>query len=451
MVRSRHRPLWFVAAALVVALPLALVVFTKAQAGGAKMPEIRFHKLGASTVVTAEVRKLRPADADAAAAQPAQPRGSGYFCPFANQQRNSRSPHSLPLGKWSIRWRVDCATEVQPAFVLTEGSWIYVHGKEWRVYAGDGKALFSGISGGGPVVLDTAAELIYRMAGGGEFAATRLEDGKSLFQYLPNGGDKFSRTMIVRRGGRYIMGANERQLSPYEHMPARESILEILDVAEPVETTDLGTLTTGTANGVLQFPSTRMNFATVDDTILASAPDWLYVIDFELTITRAIETGLEVEMMSLDEAGRIYLLSKADDRYSVHLLTQEGHQIYGSALPPQTPEPTAPPIVSYDHRVFLLTANQIIALGADGKIDWTRSTTSPIAGAIVTPDGHLVVAEGDAVTSWDKKGERELLFATGGDRLLAPPVLNGDGEILVISKAHLYCLSVRAEEPVRDR
>ena len=451
MVRLRYLPLWFVAAALVVALPLALVVFTPAQAGGAKMPEIRFHKLGTSSVVTAETRKLQPADMAAAAIQPAQPSGSGYFCPYANLERNSRSPHSLPLGKWSIRWRVDCAPEVQPAFVLQQGSSIYVHGKEWRIYAGDGKALFSGITGGSPVVLDIDAGLVYRMASGGELAATRLADGKSLFQHLPTRGDKFSRTMIVRRGGRYIMGGNERQLSPYVHMPASESLLEILDVAEPVETTELGTLMTGTVNGVLQFPSTRMSFASIEDTIIASAPDWLYVIDFELTIVRAIETGLDVEMMSLDETGRIYLLAKADDRYSVHLLTQEGDQIYGSVLPPQTPEPEAPPIVAYDHSVFLLTANQIISLGTDGKIDWTRSTTGPIAGAIVTPDGHLVVTEGDSVTSWDKKGERELLFATGGDRLLAPPVLNGDGEILVVSSAHLYCLSVRAEDPVRDR
>ncbi len=451
MIRTGRRSVLILAAGFVVALPLALVALNQTQAGGRKMQEIHFHHLGESTVVTAEVRKLQPTDAAAAGIPAARAAGSGYICPFANLQLNSRSPYSLPRGKWGLRWRVNSAPEVQPAFVLQEGSHIYVHGMEWRIYTRDGKATFSGISGGAPVVLDADAGLVYRMAGGGEFAATRLVDGKSLFQFLPTRGDSFSRTMIVRRGRRYMLGSNERQLSPYVHQPATDSLLECLDVREPVETTQLGTLTSGTMKGVLQFPSPRILFATVGDTIVAAAPGWVYVIDGSLTIQRALDTGLDPVMMSLDEAGRIYLLVKADERTSVHLLTQDGMRIYSSALPPETPEIKSPPIVAYDHGVFLLTENQIIALGADGKINWTRTTNGPLAGAVATPDGHLVVTEGDSITSWDLKGERKLLFATGGDRLLTPPVLTADGELLVASSAHLYCLAVTTEKPARER
>jgi len=441
-------------ALFLAACPAKNLVPARPSAAGAKtvkvpktvaLPEIYFHKLGDSALVSAPIRTIEPAGVSLAPTAPATAEGSGYVCPFANQQRNSRAPYALQRGKWRVQWRVELEPQVRPAFVLQQGAHIYVHGREWRIFDPAGKKLFLGITGGPPAVLDSAKGLVYRIGGGGDFLPTSLEDGKRIFDYLPSRGGIFSRTMIVRRGDRFIIGGNERQLDPTGRHRASDSELEILDAPEPHQTTELGTLTSGMVNGVLQFRSSRVRFATVGDTIVAAAPGFVYLIDWDLKIRIAIATDLDAELMSLDEAGRIYLMTKADKGTSLHLLTPKGERIFSRDLSLRISEVRSPPIVAYDHTVFVLAESKIVALGASVEINWTRNTRGPCTGAIVTPEGHLIVAEDDSIVSWDAEGNRELLFSTGGDRLVAPPVLTAEGKLLAISNAHLYCLLVTSE------
>ena len=447
----RRRSVPIVAILIVVALPLALAACNRTQAGGRKMLEILYFKYGESSPVVPEAVKLVPGDPASADIPEGKPEGSGYFRPFANHRLNSRSPYPLPRGDLKAGWRADSAPEVKPAFVLEQAGVIYVHGAEWRVFDLSGTELFRGITGGPAVVLDANERLVYRFVGGGEFAPTRLQDGKPLFLHLPTRGDTFSRNTVLRHGDRYLLGGNERQLSPYVEMPATDSLLEILDAPDPIETTALGTLTSGMVEGALEFRSPRVIFAANGGEITAAAPGFLFSIDWDLRIGRAIETGLDPELMSLDEAGRCYLYEWSEKRASLHLVTPDAKHIYACELPPGTPRVVVPPIVAYDHRVFLLAGDRIIAVGADGRVEWTRTAAGPIGGAVVTPDGLLLVAEGNSISTWDAKGDRKVVFSSPGERFLAPPVITAGGGLLAITSTALYCLKVADGEPDHGR
>jgi hypothetical protein len=164
-------------------------------------------------------------------------------------------------------------------------------------------------------------------------------------------------------------------------------------------------------------------------------------MDWDLTIRHGLEAGFDPVTMSLDEAGRIYLVVKIDGRNVLWLVTPEGGLLYAFEFQPGSPPPDYPPIIAYDHSVYLVSGAQILALGPDGKLNWTRAANSTVKGGFVTPDQLLVVTEGDSITSWNAQGRRTVLFSTGGDMLQTPPVLAPAGELLAASETRLYCLS----------
>jgi hypothetical protein len=403
------------------------------------MEEIRVYRAGRATVLTPESGPIR----DGAAARPvlpARPSEPGYICPYGNQQQNSRVPFALPSGSWEVQWRAEWEPAVRPVFVFQEDDRILVRGEEWRLLDANGRVVFSGAGGGGSVVLDSPHGLFYRMTSNGDLSAVRLSDGKPRFQHQPSRGDVFTRPLIARRGDRILIGGNERMLDPTGIKLPAESTLEILDVPEPVETSGLGTLTSGTVAGMLQLPSPKVQFAAGADTIVAAAPGRIWIVDWDLNIRKTLEGDFNPLALTLDEAGRLYIVTRKNDRLALWLLTPEGDRLFAFELPSGTPDLTVPPVVGYDHRVYLIAGRQILAVGADGRLEWTKPATAAVGGAVVTASGELLLTEGDSIASWDAQGQRTVLFSSGGDAFKTPPILTVNGRLLAASATRLYNL-----------
>jgi hypothetical protein len=211
-----------------------------------------------------------------------RPSEPGYICPYGNQQQNSRVPYALPSGSWEVQWRAEWEPAVQPVFVFQQDDRILVRGAEWRLFDANGRVVFSGAGGGGSVALDAPHGLFYRMTSAGDLAAVRLSDGKPRFLHQPSRGDVFTRPLIARRGDRILIAGNERMLDPARRKLPKESTLEIVDVPEPIQTSGLGTLTSGTVSGMLQLPSPKVQFAAGADAVVAAAPGHIWIVDWDL-------------------------------------------------------------------------------------------------------------------------------------------------------------------------
>jgi hypothetical protein len=292
-------------------------------------------------------------------------------------------------------------------------------------------------------VLDPAKGLLYRINHNGELAADGLADGKTVFLYLPSRGDVFSRTLIDRRGDRILIGGTERQLAPLDRGPQarNETLLEILDVPDPIQTTGLKSLKSGTVSGMLQLPTADAMFGVSGDTIVAATPGHILVLDWDLGVRLVLDSQFPPVLMSLDEAARIYLVVRLEKTWGFRLVNTSGESLYMFEAPPGMAEPTIPPIVAYDHSAYLICGQQILAFGPDGKLNWNRAAVKTIAGAFVAPDGRLVATEGDSIVAWTPLGERIVLFAAGGVQFRTPPILASSGELLAASASGLYCVS----------
>jgi outer membrane protein assembly factor BamB len=105
-----------------------------------------------------------------------------------------------------------------------------------------------------------------------------------------------------------------------------------------------------------------------------------------------------------------------------------------------------PPIIGYDHRVYILGDGLIQAIGPDGKLVWEQRTSQRPAGAAITLDGQLLVTEGNTVFAYSRRGEPTRLYSAGRQELTTAPVLTRKRGLLVASGREFYCLEAKPVE-----
>jgi hypothetical protein len=365
---------------------------------------------------------------------------AGYPCPYSNSLRNSRVPLPLPTGSWTVRWCADWDPYHPPVFVLQQEDRALVHAVPWRLFDSEGKLLATGEPKGNAVLLDSVHGFFYTLLSSGYLAGSRLTDGQQAFLYLPSYGDSISRTLLARRADRILMTGYQLERDPDGGHKPNRSIIEGLDLPGSVRTDSLGLLTSGVSIGRLEISSSHLVSAMDDRRIVVALPDRVYVVDWDLKVQRALAGSFTPLLLSLDEDGRMYAIVESDKRVQLWLLTENGERAYNLVLPAGTEKITTPPVVTYDHTVYLLTAQQILSVAPDGKLNWMKTAQGSIAGAIVTADGQLVVSEGSSIVAWNAQGQRRDLCTFPGEQLMTPPVLTQAGELLVAARSRLFCL-----------
>ena len=424
-----------------VILPLSIAGTCRRQSGVKKVPQIRLVQGFEATDLTPPTREIRPAAA-ARALPPAAPSGvAGYPMAYGNESRNSRASQPLPAGDWRVRWRVSVKAEPGPVLVLQQGNRILVRAVDWQLLEPGGGVLAAGPAAGGPIVLDAAHDLFYRFLPSAYLAAARLSDGHQAFLLSPAYGDSFSRVFMARHGDRLLMAAVERPLDPHGGRQPSRSLFEAVDLREPFETTGLGLLKSVSSPGELRIGSVGLVAAATANSIVAAVPDCIFLAGWDMIVRLALTGTFDPVRMSLDEAGRIYLVVRSGQRFALWLVDPDGERLYAVDLPESVPEPSGPPIVAPDHTAYLIAGSQVIAVAPDGKLNWLKAASGRVAGAIVTADDQLVLAEGDAITAWNRLGQRRVVHVIPGEQLNSPPVLASNGDLLVASQGSLFCLS----------
>jgi hypothetical protein len=377
---------------------------------------------------------------------PAKPAGGGdaYMRPFANEQLNSRVQQPLPAGSWAPRWQAELGYDLHPAFILLGGGRILVQGlRQWRLFDGEGKPVASGDVGPSDVFLDAEHSLFYLADRHGFVAARRLSDGTEAFVLSAYFGTAFQRTAVARRGQHLTIASVERPVDPHgEHEP-NLSVIEVQDLGDPLEVSETGHLRSAKRVTNLMRPTVLFLTALQNETLAIATRNWIYLADKDLEIRTALQGEFVPIALSLDESMRMYLVVESEEQRRLWAVTPNGEKMV-LPLPAEFQAAAVPPIVGYDHRIYMVSRGDAMAVSQEGKLVWQRPAGGAIGGAVVTADNQLLVAAGSEVAAFDAEGKRRVLWASGGEELKTPPVLNAKGELLVASDGHLFSLASKA-------
>jgi outer membrane protein assembly factor BamB len=122
------------------------------------------------------------------------------------------------------------------------------------------------------------------------------------------------------------------------------------------------------------------------------------------------------------------------------VLTADGKRTAAAALPVEIADAAAPPIVGYDHKVYLAGAGAVGAFDETGKPLWLKKTPGRVVGALVSTDDKLLVAAGSELATYDAAGNRSVVYSLSGASITTPPALGNDGRIYFASVDTLYCI-----------
>ena len=381
----------------------------------------------------------------------AEPGDSAVVRPYVNDRLNSRIGVSVPEGVWEVRWQADLAPGLEPAFVLRAGNRILVQGRDlWQLFDRMGESVAVQRVAGSDVVLDPVNKLLYHAMPNGTLGAYQWAEERPAFTLMLLFGAEFERVYFARRGPRMVVASVEQRVDPHAPEPTELALVEVQDLGDPPRASDMKILTSAQLLASVQRKTNVLHAAMNDDTLVVATPGLVEFFDIDLQPAAHFEGRFTPRALSLDEMGRVYLIVEAEDASgethpALWILSANAEIQVEVAIPahPAGVYAYSPPIVGYDHRVYVLLGNRVLALSPEGETLWTTATGEAIAGAVVTADGKLLVTAGGVLLSLDAGGERKGIFLVDGDRWTTPPVLTDRQRVLVASERHLYCLQLQ--------
>jgi hypothetical protein len=351
-----------------------------------------------------------------------------------NSSLNGRLPLGLSIPKnLRLEFRSDLPASNEPQTLLTgQDRLVAVGVSGWTLLEASGKVIVSGQSAGyAPTLDDQAGRLI---TGNGE--------GCLIFRRLSNGGEELTvepmerlhhqRSVVTAHGDHAVIVS--RKLDTDLHAAPLERIM--------VETIDMNYRGQGPVPTSAVMRKEALAFpAMFGARIVLAMADRIFFFEPDLKIQKLWVGNFRSLGMSLDESGNVYLLVGKGAAMNLWRLTPEARRAWDVPLPQAIIRPIQPPIVGYDHTVYLVSKDQILAIAQDGRVLWQKPGAGTIKGAFVTANDLLVTTEGSQIAAWNVAGQRKLLF-DASEPLTTPPVMT-EGHLYAASSRHLFSLSLK--------
>jgi hypothetical protein len=268
-------------------------------------------------------------------------------------------------------------------------------------------------------------------------AARRLSDGGPQYRFRVEGTDDYSRTFLHRAGARMLVASSKRTMNPMNPAPVKVSALELYEFTEP-EAMDEDQLTSVHQRAIRHYEATRLWVAVHGPFVIVAHTNAIEFLDAGCKPQRTFTGAFEPQGMSLDETGRIHLLVQAGGRQALWLISPRGEAL---AVALDHPVYQRPPVIGYDHTLYLLGAGQVLAIAEDGRIAWNYPSKGRASGAMALPDHRVLVSDGGALAAIDAKGDAKPVHEFPGETLTLPAVLTASGELIAATQNHLYCLA----------
>jgi hypothetical protein len=360
---------------------------------------------------------------------------------YVNRSRNSRIGVPLGEGDRKLLWQAPLNGALQPPSVLLASPDRYlVYGDlNWELFDHQGRSLFRAPHLAEAVTLDAEWKRIYFHDNFGQIAAHNLADGKPVFTALLFHTQGVGRRLIARTGN--LLTTVSYKLGIDAHQPEPQySIVELTDLHGAANTKSWSD---GGGPALMQELVARQMHvlpAMRAGTLALAMENTLAVVDAATLEPQALLTGtFRPQSLSMDEGRRMFLLADTGGgQTALWQVSPAGERIYSCPMPPGFPSAAAPPIIGFDHTVYIARGRFLLSVARDGKLNWSREAPSAITGAVVTADDQLVTTEGSQIAAWNPKGVRRVLAAFP-EPLVTAPVLTREGELLAASRTRLYC------------
>jgi hypothetical protein len=401
-----------------------------------------FYQLSSSKPVTLNVnlQEIRPSNKVETFQTATATQHKGSSRKYINEELNSRLTVKLPDGEWKMKWQSKLPTSsfTPSAIIETKDRIIIETDGVWLLFDKAGNKLQQGVLGASGISADD--ENFYAADSTGLIVARRLSDGVTVFGLSLYFGNKFQRTFMSRKGQHFLVVSTERTLNPERREAKENSLMEAIDLGKPLKTDADGLLKSAQPLSHLARKTRLLLTALHDETIVLATQNRVYLSDANLNISRAFTGEFTPLKISLDEAGRIYLIVEAKNRRLLWLLLPTGELATTFDIS-SSGQPLMPPIIGYNHYIYLVTADKVLSISPGGKLIWRTTLEKEISSAAVTANDQLLVSTENEISAFDVEGRRRILFTFSDERITTPPVLIENGEILVASKKSLYCLS----------
>lgn len=356
----------------------------------------------------------------------------------ANDLLNSRIPLSLGVdfdGATDERavTRLPLAAASPPSMLLSaNGRIVVVSVGMLTVLDESGRTLGTQEYGSSVPALDAEGKLLWAGNAKGDLSGIQLSDA-SIQATIELLMDRFhSREFIGGRGDRLVVVSQELDQDVHEP-PVEKTMIELVDLAYkggPEVVKD-------------RARDTNVLMTAIDrETIVTATTNRFYFLDFDLKFKDAWAGEFQPLGMSLDEASNVYLQARVGLEVQLWKLNPQAKREWAVTLPSASAVALLPPVIGYDHTVYIVSQSQIIAFDAAGELLWQRPGAGRIGGAFVTSDDYLVTTEGSQIAAWTIRGERHVIHDCG-EPLVTPPVLTEAGQIFAASANALFRVDLR--------
>jgi hypothetical protein len=354
---------------------------------------------------------------------------TGYLRPYANERLNSRLTRPLPPGPFTASWNAPIDPGIKPAGLLASGASVFALGLAgYHLFVAQ-KPVTQGVTTGRDAELLPGNNAFFVPDRYGRIASFNLTTAAAGLVLSAAGGIGTKRTYFHRRpSGVTLVASTAESSSPHNPAPTRVMYLQVFDAA-------------GNATASRDGLNVPLHVAMHEDFPVLARPGVLEFLDLSLNSQRRLVIDMAPHGLSLDETGRSYLLCAVNHRQQLWIVAPTGEYV-ASPLPEGLTVFQRPPIVGYDHRVYLLSQQRVLCYSAAGELAWQYEAPARVAGATVSADGQLLTAVGDAVVALNAKGEARPLCRMPGEEQVASPILGSAGELYALTGRRLHCFAI---------
>lgn len=364
-----------------------------------------------------------------------------YTRAYANELSNSRIPVKISDKLWEIKWQLKVDPFFPAEFILTANNqFIAFGGGRWHLLDSEGKLLTTEFLGNSSVVFDPAYSLVYSADRFGQIAAVKLPAFEQLYSMQVNGLEDVERTFLYRNDGIFLIADKIENKNPHNPTPSKFIYLESYAIDDP-PVIENGHLASYKEIKHLYYSAANVTVAALKDIFVYAVENELIIAGTDLKIRNEYEGKFKPVTLSLDESGRIYLtVINTENKLALWVMTQQGELLVDTDIPVEGQLNTVPPVISFNHDIFLIFKDRVLSYREDGRLKWQTLTDGNTAGAVVTSDNKLLLSEGSMINELDETGERQPIFQFPGEVITSPPVITSENEIIAATEGNIYLL-----------
>ena len=394
-------------------------------------------------------RPIRPArqSQQRAAAAPLPTDQDGALAGFTNVYRNSRLPAALPVSTaWSPFARRSIGEDFLPDGLLaTDEKVVLSTALGLLVYDNEGEPVGGLINSLSVPVMAPALSHVLFIDRNSYLAGHPLADDAVDFKLSPTFGNTYRRDLITFAGKNLIL-IGQKVIPVLENPDAdpvkAEACIDVWEWNSDPTADEDGYATNLSGLRSLGINSDNVVAAVTGESLALAVTDNLCLLDGNINMLACLTGRFTPVAMSGDEDGYVYIISAGERANRLMVVDSEGQLVTSSGIPGPGPKGYMPPIVGYDHTVYIPVEDRILVFDALGRHGTDLPVSPQFAGAVVTVDGTLMVSDGERVLAFPGNADSDPLVIAEfkGEQLRTAPVLLKSGVIWVATNKHLYGL-----------